>query len=346
MNRFAAFDSDDEQPKAVANESKDKKKVAAAPVAAPVPAAKAPADAKAAAPKKDGEARKKTPKAAGDKPKTPRPAAAAVPEVAAAAPADEGDFEGVVVKDNRNRNKHSQDSIRNPDKRLSADGSGLKINNRHSKDAHARKSKTRRPDPANEIVDEEVDAEKAAEEAATAAKAESAAVPEEPVEEPEPEPVTRSLDEYLSKREAARAASAVLSAAAATRAVDTSVQGILRTEADAGVYKVAAKTNKQKEVKATQRSSGKTVLTDLTFTAEAPEETPRERRAPASGDRSAGRGPRNDQERTPRGDKERAPRSAGAGNGNGAARSPRPPRDDRSPRGKIDIADTNAFPSL
>ncbi len=76
------------------------------------------------------------------------------------------------VRDSRNRNKHAQDSIRNPDKRMDASKAGVKHNNRRTHGAHGGSGKPKNPrrsDPANEIIVQEENAEKDAAEAAEAA---------------------------------------------------------------------------------------------------------------------------------------------------------------------------------
>lgn len=139
---------------------------------------------------------------------------------------------------------------------------------------------------------------------------EEVAVEPVPAEPAEPVPVTLTLEEYQRQREAARASSALLANQKAARAVE-SLSGMKVKENNDGpdVYTGVAKASKA--AKTNQRSTVKTVITDLGFKVESEDAyVPREDR------------------RTPNG------RNSGRTGGY----RPKGPR--------VDISDVNAFPSL
>jgi plasminogen activator inhibitor 1 RNA-binding protein len=143
--------------------------------------------------------------------------------------------------------------------------------------------------------------------------------PEEPAEPAEPEPVTLTLEEYQRRKEEERAKSAILGVAKATRPVEE-ITGLKIKEGDGlenGVYTGSAKASKGS--KSSQRSTGKTLLTDLGFKLESDEPRNREERRPPSGGKPGGRG-------------------SGGRSGGGRGYAPRGPR--------VDLADASAFPSL
>lgn len=326
MNRFAALDSDndDDQPKtsSVTVDKKKKKEenpsttTAAAASTKPGPAkgtadsAQAPKKASDSKPKTDGkrDSRPKAPASGqkNDKPKS-APEGATGGEVAEVSGSGKGDSRrdqrsfGKGPKTRYEKRQDENDPSIKPDNRIRGAAHGKprrhpsKNAEREEADGLAREGEK---DPnTTETVAEPVEGEEAAPEAA-------------PVEPAEPEPVTLTLEEYQRQREAARASSALLANQKAARAVEA-LTGMKVKEDNEGpdVYTGTAKSSKA--AKSSQRSTAKTVITDLGFKVESDD----------------GYVPREDR-RTPNG---RNP-------GRGYSKGPRGPR--------VDISDVNAFPAL
>lgn len=329
MNRFALLDdSDNEETKTSVAASKDKKKKDKE--AKPTPAPEA--ETAKAAPKKDGEPRKKPagakPNGEG-KPKTPRPVAPA----AEAAP--EVDDAGFIASKGEGRDHHKKlrDSRKDKKDRNDLLDPSIKSDNRIRDAAHGGnkgkgkgggKGKDKNDGPS--VVKETEDAENDAANEVAEVVVDKETVEETPVPAEPEGPATLTLDEYYRQRDEARAASAILSAAKAARAVEEDFKGLKikgDEEEDVGVFTGVA--NKAKKEKASsQRSTAKTVLTDLSFKGE--EAAVEEPRGDRGGDRRSGRGGGRGERGSPR-------------SGGGTPRTPRG-------AAKIDIADSNAFPKL
>lgn len=187
-----------------------------------------------------------------------------------------------------------------------------------------------------------------------------AEVPEEAVEEteeaaveqPEPEPTVFTLDEY-NRRRAEQSKNSEAFGAVQLREVSADFAGLKTKEADTQEDFIALGAAKAAKAKKEQRSTSKTVVLDVAFTAAPSEQPERERRGERGEGRGGrgegrgrggeGRGDRGDRPRSGRGEKGRGGgRGEGRGRG-GEGRGSAP----RAPRGpKVDFNDANAFPSL
>eukprot|EP00595_Chromulina_sp_UTEXLB2642_P001128 CAMPEP_0196762034 /NCGR_PEP_ID=MMETSP1095-20130614/1376_1 /TAXON_ID=96789 ORGANISM="Chromulina nebulosa, Strain UTEXLB2642" /NCGR_SAMPLE_ID=MMETSP1095 /ASSEMBLY_ACC=CAM_ASM_000446 /LENGTH=339 /DNA_ID=CAMNT_0042112279 /DNA_START=147 /DNA_END=1166 /DNA_ORIENTATION=- len=339
MNRFAAFDSDDEDTPKPAAPVVDKKKkkedkpakpaVVAQAVVEPAPApavTEAKKDTKPKGEKKPSNKSTKPPKTDAEPTEATGAGSAESGEVFGKSQAP---YKGGHHRAPRTRYEKKQDEtdpLIKPDNRIRGNARGFDRQKQH---------KNTQKEDANDVAK---DTEKHPEnvEAETADVTDTADVPETAEETPaepdvpaEPEVVKLSFDEYQRIREEARAASAILTANKPERQVADSLAGLKVKETvkeEDAVYVGVTKTSKV--TKAAQRSTGKTVFTDLAFKVDSPVETDRPRRefrekvdSPSGG---------------------RGGRGRGGGRGSGDRF-----KDTRSFKGpKIDIADTNAFPSL
>lgn len=165
---------------------------------------------------------------------------------------------------------------------------------------------------------------------------EEAVVEAEPVE---PEPIVFTLDEYQRRRAEQTKVNSEAFSEVKIREVSADFAGMKTSENTESDF-IAMRAAKAAKAKKEQRSTSKTVVLDVSFTAPPVEQPERERRTcdrERGGDRGGRGGDRGDRPRTGRGDKARGEGRGGRGE----------PRAARAPRGpKVDVNDASAFPSL
>lgn len=294
MNRFAALDSDNEEE--VKTQKVTEKKT---------PAAKTETAQPAAAPKKT----ENKPKNNDSK---PRPKKDRAPKAESAAPAASGE----VVEASKENKVRSKNFNRAPKTRYEKKQDDplnpmIKADNRIRGSAHAnqrrRPFKHNKDDAEHTAKDAEKHPENVEGEESTEPATEEVEQTPEPVVEQEPEPAKLGLEDYLRQREEARANSALLNEVKTARAVND-LSGLKIKEGDdlPSVYTGTAK--QSKTAKVVQRSTVKTVFSDLSFKVDVPVVT-EERRTQQRGNFK-----------------------------NSKQQKPRGPR--------VDLSDASAFPSL
>lgn len=151
-----------------------------------------------------------------------------------------------------------------------------------------------------------------------------------------PEPTVFTLDEYNRRRAEQGKPRGEAFSDVQLREVSADFSGMKTKEDDNLEDFIALGAAKTSKAKKDQRSTSKTVVLDVAFTAAPSEQPERERGGDRDRGGRGGRGDRGDRPRSGRGEKGR-----GGGRGEGRGNSSRGPRGPR-----VDFSDSNAFPSL